>query len=137
MEEILNFIHATFFGSVAFLNLLLIAMFIDIVSGIFKAIKNGRLRSRTAWQGYARKLLSLFMVVAAHILDVIFELSGVLATLTVLFLLAVELQSFFENCAEMNMRVPKILVRKLQIFNDLEYQKSNKENNGGNKNGTN
>ncbi|WP_432651949.1 phage holin family protein [Priestia flexa] len=44
------------FGIVKFLALLAILMFLDVMTGIMKAIKNKRLRSRKALYGYGRKI---------------------------------------------------------------------------------
>lgn len=44
------------FGPVKFLDLLIILMVVDIVTGIMKAIKQKDLRSRSALFGYARKI---------------------------------------------------------------------------------
>ncbi|MER2010718.1 MAG: phage holin family protein, partial [Psychrobacillus sp.] len=63
----LDVAHLYLFGGVKFLHLLLLLMGLDIVTGIFKALKNGNLWSRKSLFGYARKILVLIVIIVANI----------------------------------------------------------------------
>ncbi|MDJ1631907.1 phage holin family protein [Bacillus velezensis] len=69
-----------------YLDLLLILSILDVITGIIKAWKMKRLRSRSAWFGYVRKMLSFMVVIVANIIDTITNLNGVLTFGTVLFI---------------------------------------------------
>lgn len=102
------------FGDVKFLHLLLLLMALDIVTGIFKAFKNGNLWSRKSLFGYARKVLILVVIILANVIDQILGLNGAVAYATVLFYIANEGLSIMENLAAVGVIVPNSLAEKLQ-----------------------
>ncbi|WP_018934545.1 phage holin family protein [Gracilibacillus lacisalsi] len=111
------------FGDVKFLHLLLLLMALDIITGVFKAIKNGRLWSRKSLFGYARKLLILIVIILANVVDQILGLNGAVTYATVLFYIANEGLSIIENLAEVGVLVPAGLAEKLKSI-DQENSKS-------------
>lgn len=114
--EYLEVAHLYLFGGVKFLHLLLLLMGLDIITGIFKAIKNGNLWSRKSLFGYARKLLILIVIVTANIIDQVLSLSGTLTFATVLFYIANEALSIIENMAQLGVLVPQQLAEKLKVI---------------------
>ena len=94
--ESLEVVKLYLFGEVNYLNLLVILMLVDIVTGIMKAIKNKDLRSRSALFGYARKIAVFAIIIVANIIDVILDLNGMVATATVLFYMANEILSIIK-----------------------------------------
>ncbi|MGG3448614.1 phage holin family protein [Domibacillus aminovorans] len=104
------------FGDVKFLDLLLLLMGIDILTGILKAIKNDRLWSRKSLFGYARKIMVLCVIILANVLDQILGLNGAVAYATVLFYIANEGLSILENMAELGVLVPSQLAEKLKVI---------------------
>lgn len=106
------------FGDVKFLHLLLLLMLLDIVTGLFKAFKNGNLWSRKSLFGYARKVLILVVIILANVIDQILALNGAVAYATVLFYIANEGLSITENLAEVGVLVPTSLADKLRNIND-------------------
>lgn len=104
------------FGDVKFLHLLLLLMLLDIVTGIFKAIKNQNLWSRKSLFGYARKLLVLIVIILANVVDQILGMNGAITYATVLFYLANEGLSILENMAELGVLVPTNLAEKLKVI---------------------
>lgn len=119
-KESLEIVHTYLFGNVKFLDLLVVAMFVDILTGVAKSWKNGKLRSRSALFGYARKIGVFGIIIAANIIDIILGLNGTVAFATVLFYLANELLSIVENYAELGGVVPKSLVDKLHVLKKEE-----------------
>lgn len=112
----LQIVQTYLFGEVKFLDLLALLMGLDILTGILKAIKNKRLRSRTAWFGYARKIGVFGAIIAANIVDIVLDLKGAVAYGTVLFYIANEGLSVLENLAQIGVKVPKVILDKLHVI---------------------
>lgn len=106
------------FGDVKFLHLLLLLMALDIVTGIFKAIKNQNLWSRKSLFGYARKILILVVIILANVVDQILGLDGAVTYATVLFYIANEGLSILENLAHVGVVVPDKLADKLKTIDN-------------------
>ncbi|MCM2675562.1 phage holin family protein [Alkalicoccobacillus plakortidis] len=114
--ESLEVVKLYLFGEVSYLNLLVILMLVDIVTGIMKAIKNKDLRSRSALFGYARKIAVFAIIIVANVIDVILDLNGMVATATVLFYMANEILSITENAVHIGLKVPPMIQEKLRGF---------------------
>ena len=108
------------FGSVKFLDFLMVLMAFDILTGIFKAIKNGNLWSRKSLFGYARKILIFGVIIVANIIDQILGLNGAITYATVIFYIANEVLSITENLAEIGVLVPKEIAEKLKVMQPSE-----------------
>ncbi|MBU8597262.1 phage holin family protein [Alkalihalobacillus clausii] len=106
------------FGPVKFLDLLILLMVVDIITGIFKAWKLKDLRSRNALFGYARKIAIFGIIIVANIVDRILDLNGMVATATVLFYMANEVLSIVENAGKFGLKIPPIILEKLRGFNE-------------------
>ncbi|MGG1483536.1 phage holin family protein [Peribacillus castrilensis] len=115
--ENLEIVHAYLFGGVKFLDLLAVLMSVDIVTGILKAIKEKRLRSRAALYGYARKVGVFGVIILANIIDIVLSLNGAVAVCTVLFYIGNEGLSIVENLAQIGVKVPSVIADKLHVIN--------------------
>lgn len=120
--DYLEVAHLHLFGGVKFLHLLLILMGLDIITGIFKAIKNGNLWSRKSLFGYSRKILVLIVIIVANIIDQVLSLGGTLTFATVLFYIANEALSITENMAELEVLVPQNLAEKLKVIETTKHE---------------
>ncbi|WP_142129264.1 phage holin family protein [Bacillus sp. SLBN-3] len=116
--ESLDVARAYLLGNVKFLDLLLVLTIIDIITGIVKAWKFKKLRSRSAWFGYVRKMLTFLVIIVANIMDQILGLSGVLTFGTVLFYVSQEVLSITENLAQVGVKVPKAITDRLQVIEE-------------------
>lgn len=116
--ESLDVARAYLLGNVKFLDLLLVLILIDIITGIVKAWKFKKLRSRSAWFGYVRKMLTFLVIIVANIMDQILGLSGVLTFGTVLFYVSQEVLSITENLAQVGVKVPKAITDRLQVIEE-------------------
>ncbi len=114
--QYLEVAHMYLFGGVKFVELLLMLMALDIITGVFKAIKNKNLWSRKSLFGYSRKLLVLIVIITANIVDQVLSLNGTLTFATVLFYIANEGLSIMENMAELGVLVPQQLAEKLKVI---------------------
>ncbi|WP_272033061.1 phage holin family protein [Oceanobacillus kimchii] len=108
------------FGDVKFLHLLLLLMFLDILTGVFKAARNRNLWSRKSLFGYARKILILVVIILANVVDQILGLNGAVTYATVLFYLANEGLSILENLAAVGVTVPGGLEKRLKTIQEQE-----------------
>ncbi|WP_430494098.1 phage holin family protein [Rossellomorea marisflavi] len=116
--ESLDVARAYLLGNVKFLDLLLVLIIIDIITGIIKAFKFGKLRSRSAWFGYVRKMLTFLVIIVANVMDQVLGLSGVLTFGTVLFYIGQEVLSITENLAQVGVKVPKAITDRLQVIEE-------------------
>ncbi|KAA0965819.1 phage holin family protein [Sporosarcina sp. ANT_H38] len=114
--EQLDIVHMYLFGGVKFLHLLLLLMLLDIITGIFKAAKNGNLWSRKSLFGYARKMLVLVVIIMANIVDQILGMGVAITYAAVIFYIANEALSITENMAELGVLVPDWLAQKLKVI---------------------
>lgn len=106
------------FGDVKILHLLLLLMALDIITGVFKAWKNQNLWSRKSLFGYARKILVLVVIIVANVVDQLLGLQGAVTYATVLFYIANEGLSIFENLAQVGVLVPDSLAKKLKTIDN-------------------
>lgn len=116
------------FGTVKFIDLLLLLAFLDVVTGILKALKNKRLRSRNAMYGYARKIGMFFAIIVANVVDQVLNLGGVFASASVLWYILNEALSILENLNEMGVNVLPGLSNKLHVVQaELKKQGESEE----------
>ncbi|AFJ62340.1 putative holin [Bacillus velezensis YAU B9601-Y2] len=110
-----------------YLDLLLILSILDVITGIIKAWKMKQLRSRSAWFGYVRKMLSFMVVIVANIIDTITNLNGVLTFGTVLFYIANEGLSITENLAQIGVKIPAVITDRLHVIESDNDQTKEKD----------
>ncbi|TYS24278.1 holin family protein [Bacillus subtilis] len=130
--ETLDLARVYLFGGVKYLDLLLVRSIIDVLTGVIKGWKFKKLRSRSAWFGYVRKLLNFFAVILANVIDTVLNLNGVLTFGTVLFYIANEGFSITENLAQIGGKIPSTIIDRLQtIENKNEQSKDNTDKAAG------
>ncbi|PKJ57793.1 holin [Bacillus sp. SN32] len=130
--ETLDLARVYLFGGVKYLDLLLVLSIIDVLTGVIKAWKFKKLRSRSAWFGYVRKLLNFFAVILANVIDTVLNLNGVLTFGTVLFYIANEGLSITENLAQIDVKIPSTITDRLQTMeNEKEQSKNNADKAAG------
>lgn len=122
-SENLEIVRMYLFGTVKFIDLLTILMVCDIITGILCAIKEGRLRSRTALYGYARKMGVFILIIASNIVDQVLGLNGALTLGTVVFYIGNEMLSIVENAAKLGVPIPPAILEKLALFNNKPGEK--------------
>nr|MDH3077257.1 phage holin family protein [Bacillus velezensis] len=125
--ESLQIARTYLFGEVKYLDLLLILSILDVITGIIKAWKMKQLRSRGAWFGYVRKMLSFMVVIVANIIDTITNLNGVLTFGTVLFYIANEGLSITENLAQIGVKIPAVITDRLHVIESDNDQTKEKD----------
>ncbi|MDN6160780.1 MAG: phage holin family protein [Staphylococcus equorum] len=120
MDAFQNFIYS---GDMYLLYAVLIFMAIDVITGWAKALKNGNLWSTKSVYGTGRKLLALFVVIIANIIDNILGLNGIVIIAIMYYYIATEGLSILENLAEMNVPFPEQIKDKLEVLKDKGSEK--------------
>ncbi|GAA8615369.1 hypothetical protein oki184_13750 [Helicobacter pylori] len=120
--EVEDFMSLIYSGNKVFIYLLLIMIFIDIFTGILKAIINGNLWSHKAITGYVKKIAYLCVILVANTLDIIFRLDGILINSSVLFLILTEATSIIENADAIGVPVPEMLKKRLNQNSDYKVK---------------
>ena len=120
MNAFQNFIYG---GDMYLLYAVLIFMGIDIITGWAKALKNGNLWSTKSVYGTGRKLLALFVVIIANIIDNILGLNGIVIIAIMYYYIATEGLSILENLAEMNVPFPDFVKDKLEVLKEKGSEK--------------
>lgn len=120
MDAFQNFIYS---GDMYLLYAVLIFMAIDILTGWAKALKNGNLWSTKSVFGAGRKMLALFVVIIANIIDNILGLNGVVIIAIMYYYIATEGLSILENLAEMNVPFPEQIKDKLEVLKEKGSEK--------------
>lgn len=105
-------------GEMRFIYALIILMFIDMVTGVLKALKNKNLWSRKSTYGFGRKVLVFMIIILANIIDSTFNFNGVLVYVTVIFYLLNEALSIIENYALLGGKIPKQLQEALELLKE-------------------
>lgn len=122
--ENLQVVQAYLFGDVKFLHFLVLLMFVDIVTGVIKAIKLKNLRSKKSWFGYLKKLGVFGAIILGNVMDNILGLNGAIAYGTVLFYIANEGLSILENLSQIGVKVPKVISEKLHVIQEENKEES-------------
>lgn len=117
MDAFQNFIYS---GDMYLMYGVLIFMAIDVITGWAKALKNGNLWSTKSVYGVGRKVLALFVVIIANIVDNILGLNGVLVIAIMYYYIATEGLSILENLAEMDVPFPEVIRDKLKVIQDTK-----------------
>jgi len=105
-------------GEMRIIYALIILMFIDMITGVAKALKNKNLWSRKSTYGFGRKILVFMIIILANIIDSTFNFNGVLVYVTVIFYLLNEALSIIENYALLGGKIPKQLREALELLQE-------------------
>lgn len=131
-DEIKIHISSTFHdylysGDVKFLYFLCLLMLLDIITGIARAYKFGNLLSKKSMFGFVKKILIFCIIILANVIDQLLNLKGGLLIITILYYIANEGLSIVENCAEMDILIPKQIQEKLSIIKNESSDKNDND----------
>ncbi|RAP77807.1 phage holin family protein [Paenibacillus montanisoli] len=98
------------------LTFLLVAMGVDYLTGISAAIKEKRLNSNVGAWGIAKKGIMLLVILLAHRMDILLELSGVAMGGAIYFYLANELISITENLGRIGVPMPDKVRELIEVL---------------------
>lgn len=102
------------------LQLLVLVIVIDYVSGVLKGFYTKEVSSNTGFKGIIRKAMIFVVVIVAVVLDRLIGKEGVwlFRTLVVYFFISNECISILENCSVMGLPIPKKLLDVLAQIKD-------------------
>lgn len=107
-------------GIDAALEVLLVIICLDIITGIIKAVKNGSYSSKCLREGIVHKVGYGIVIIICYQLDVLL-LHGhsVTRTAAIIFYIAVEISSIVENLGQMGVPIPSVIAKRLQRLNEM------------------
>ena len=103
------------------LQVLLIFVIVDYLTGIIAGGTNGKLSSKVGFRGILKKVLIFIIVAVAHWVDVavgvaLGENVAIFRNATIFFYLANELLSITENAGQMGVPIPEKLMNAVEIL---------------------
>ena len=107
---------------------LLIMIVLDYLTGMGKSYVSGTLNSNRGLKGIVKKLGLLVLVAVSQVVDVLLNMSGVVRTFIIYYIVANEGLSILENLGKMGIIVPKFLVEKLEQLKEGEMNELSDEN---------
>ena len=122
MKNIISFITGTLATTLVYflggwdvaLQILLLVVALDYITGVCKAIYNKKLNSEIGARGIVKKIGYFVIVALAVLLDRTMGDTGALRTLVIYFFVANEGISILENWGAMKLPLPKKLVDTLE-----------------------
>lgn len=122
MKNIVNFISSTLLTTIVYflggwdkaLEILLVMIVLDYITGVFKAIFNKKLNSEVGIKGVIKKVGYLIIVAVSVMLDRIIGDTGAIRNIVIYFFIANEGISLVENWVGMGLPMPQIIVDTLE-----------------------
>jgi toxin secretion/phage lysis holin len=102
--------------SVGLIIVLFWSSVIDYGSGIVAAFLEKTLSSKIGFKGIAKKVMIFVMVALAHQVDTALGTKNMFRDATVVFYIANELLSIFENAKRMGVDVPERLLQAVEVL---------------------
>ena len=93
-------------------------IFLDTVTGLIKAFKNRRIKSRTLRDGLFCSVGELVLLAIAIILVYFIPALNLFIFMLIFFMALKELISILENLVEIGVRLPKWLIKGLKVYTD-------------------
>ena len=122
------FIGYFFGGMDGMLYALLIFIVVDYISGVLVAISKKELSSAGGFKGISKKILILFLVGIANIIDQqVLGKGSVLRSATIFFYLSNEGMSILENSANLGLPLPKKLTSYFKQIDENKDEDNDKE----------
>lgn len=116
------------------LKYLIIVVILDFISGIFKAFVKKKINSSIGVKGVLKKFSYFIVVAISKIIGNILNIGNLLLKIVIYSLVFNEIVSILENCTEMGIKLPKLLISSLEIFsskideyNEMDLELNDKE----------
>ena len=101
------------------LQVLLVFMLLDVITGMYKAWISGLFRSKNFRQGLMTKGLFFAVLIVAYQMDLMAgNTEPVIRTITAVFYIGVEGTSLLENLGEIGVPIPSFFKKRLKVFQD-------------------
>ncbi|TVX91773.1 phage holin family protein [Paenibacillus agilis] len=107
-----------FGGWPTLMQVLLMMIIIDYVTGIIAAGVTGTLRSRVGLVGISRKIFIFLIIAIAHQVDLVLGDQHMLRDASIFFYMANELLSIIENAGRMGVPIPSTIKKAIEILHE-------------------
>ena len=122
MRNFTNFVTGTLFAGIMYflggwdmsLEILLVMILLDYITGVFKAIFNKKLSSEVGIKGVIKKVGYLVIVGVGVMLDRIIGDTGAIRNIVIFFFIANEGISLVENWVAMGLPMPQVIIDTLE-----------------------
>lgn len=111
-------------GWTLLIQVLLVFVIADWITGWIAAWMNGELRSRIGHEGIIRKVTIFILVAIANLIDGILGEGHYIRDAVIFFYLATELLSIIENVGRMGIPMPEVLRSAVKIFQSKSGENS-------------
>lgn len=111
-------------GWSALLDVLMILIVVDYISGVIASATEGKLSSKVGMIGIAKKVFIFLLVTVAHKIDVALGNGHVFRDAVIYFYMANELLSITENGGRMGMPMPSIFSKMIAVIQSKGGDKS-------------
>ncbi|GIO87967.1 hypothetical protein J25TS5_48990 [Paenibacillus faecis] len=111
-------------GWTLLIQVLLVFVIADWITGWVAAWMNGELRSRIGHEGIIRKVTIFILVAIANLIDGILGEGHYIRDAVIFFYLATELLSIIENVGRMGIPMPEVLRSAVKIFQSKSGENS-------------
>lgn len=102
------------------LQVLLILMVADIVSGVIKGLYHGEFTSKAFRQGLISKAGFMMVLILCFQVDTLMgNVDPIIRTTCAIFYITIEGSSIIENLGEMGVPIPKVISKRLAKLKDL------------------
>lgn len=109
------------------LKYLITVIFLDYITGLCRAILKKKLNSSVGLKGIFKKFCYFVIVAVAVILGNILDVGNSIRNLTIYSLIFNELISILENCSQLGIKLPDIIISSLAIFNEKNNKTDKKD----------
>ncbi|WP_096199105.1 phage holin family protein [Bacillus sp. FJAT-45350] len=124
MENISKFIIAISSSILTFLfgawsvllQVLIVFIIIDYVTGLIAAVYSGKLSSKVGFKGIIKKVMILSIVTVAHGLDIILGGFNFLRDVVIYFYILNELLSIIENAGRIGLPLPNVIKKAVEVL---------------------
>jgi toxin secretion/phage lysis holin len=111
-----GFAGLIFGESIGLIIVLFWSSVVDYISGVFAGFIEKTISSKIGFKGIAKKVMIFVMVALAHQVDTALGTKNMFRDATVLFYIANELLSIFENAKRMGVDVPERLLQAVEVL---------------------
>lgn len=110
------------------LTILVVFMFIDITTGIIKALIQKKLNSKIGYKGFLKKATIMLVIILANWLDILTTSDvPVFKTLAIYFYIGMEGLSILENLNQIGVPIPKAISKYINHIAKEEKSKKNEK----------
>lgn len=100
------------------LKYLIAVVILDYITGLCRAVTKKKVNSSIGIKGIFKKFCYFIIVALSVILGNILEIGYAIRNLTIYSLICNECISILENCVEMGIKLPKIIISALEIVDN-------------------